>query len=107
MTIDDLATTATLQRLNINKSELEKAYPAFEQMLEFFADMQNADTDTAAFGASIADLAREARECEPEQFRKDDPATVEAYNPSFSLNEAFLKNSGERDGAFIVVPNVL
>jgi aspartyl-tRNA(Asn)/glutamyl-tRNA(Gln) amidotransferase subunit C len=108
MTLDDLVTTANLARLRLDKAELEAAFPAFEQMVSFFADMQNADNDAAAFGSeSIAGLARDARECAPGLFRKDDEAEVAAYNPAFSLNEAFLENSGERDGPFMVVPNVL
>jgi Asp-tRNA(Asn)/Glu-tRNA(Gln) amidotransferase C subunit len=107
MTLDDLVTTAGLARLRLDKAELEKALPAFEQMVSFFSDMQNADDDTAAFGASIADLSRDARESGTAQFRGDDIAGVTGYNPGFSLNEAFLENTGERDGPFMVVPNVL
>jgi aspartyl-tRNA(Asn)/glutamyl-tRNA(Gln) amidotransferase subunit C len=107
MTIEDLVTTASLARLHLDKAELEQAFPAFEQMLAFFADMQNADDDTAAFGASIAGLSRDARESVPALFRGDDPAGADRYNPAFSLNERFLENTGERDGPFMVVPNVL
>jgi aspartyl-tRNA(Asn)/glutamyl-tRNA(Gln) amidotransferase subunit C len=107
MTLDDLVTTAGLARLRLDKEELEKAFPAFEQMVSFFADMQNADNDAAAFGASIAGLSRDARESGTAQFRGDDIAGVADYNPGLSLNEAFLENTGERDGPFMVVPNVL
>jgi aspartyl-tRNA(Asn)/glutamyl-tRNA(Gln) amidotransferase subunit C len=107
MTIDDLITTASLARLRLDKAELEKAFPAFEQMVSFFADMQDADEDTAAFGSPIEGLSRDARECDPALFRKDDAAGADVYNPGFSLNEAFLENTGERDGPFMVVPNVL
>ncbi|MDR1469307.1 MAG: aspartyl/glutamyl-tRNA amidotransferase subunit C [Spirochaetaceae bacterium] len=107
MTIEDLETTASLARLRLDKAELEQAFPAFEQMLSFFADMQDADDDAAAFGAPIAGLSRDAREGESALFRGDDPAGVERYNAAFSLNEAFLENTGERDGPFMVVPNVL
>jgi aspartyl-tRNA(Asn)/glutamyl-tRNA(Gln) amidotransferase subunit C len=107
MTIEDLVTTASLARLRLDKAELEQAFPAFEQMLSFFADMQDADNDTAAFGSPITGLARDAREGVPLLFRGDDPAGVDRYNPAFSLNEAFLGSSGERDGPFMVVPNVL
>jgi aspartyl-tRNA(Asn)/glutamyl-tRNA(Gln) amidotransferase subunit C len=112
MTLDDLVMTAGLARLRLDKAELEKAFPAFEEMVSFFADMQNADNDAAAFGlpsssSSIADLSRDVREYGAAQFRGDDAGGVDAYNPAFSLNEAFLENSGERDGPFMVVPNVL
>ena len=107
MTIDDLVTTASLARLRLDKAELEQAFPAFEEMLAFFADMQDADDDAAAFGMPIAGLSRDAREGSPALFRGDDPAGAARYNPALSLNEAFLENSGERDGPFMVVPNVL
>ncbi|MDR1229887.1 MAG: aspartyl/glutamyl-tRNA amidotransferase subunit C [Spirochaetaceae bacterium] len=108
MTLDDLVTTAGLARLRPDKAELLKAFPAFEEMVSFFADMQNADNDAAAFGSSsIAGLSRDARESCPAQFRGDDAAGVDVYNPAFSLNESFLENTGERDGPFMVVPNVL
>jgi aspartyl-tRNA(Asn)/glutamyl-tRNA(Gln) amidotransferase subunit C len=107
MTIEDMETTASLARLRLDKAELEQAFPAFEQMLSFFADMQDADDDTAAFGVPIAGLARDAREGSPELFRGDDPAGADQYNPAFSLNEAFLENTGERDGPFMVIPTVL
>jgi aspartyl-tRNA(Asn)/glutamyl-tRNA(Gln) amidotransferase subunit C len=107
MTIDDLVTTAGLARLNLDRAALEKAYPAFEEMLLFFADMQDADTDTAAFGLPIEGLSRDAREGDSSLFRPDDEAGGGAYNPNLSLNGAFLENAGERDGPFVVVPNVL
>jgi aspartyl-tRNA(Asn)/glutamyl-tRNA(Gln) amidotransferase subunit C len=108
MTLDDLVTTAGLARLRPDKAELERAFPAFEEMVSFFADMQNADNDAAAFGSlSIADLTRDARENGAAQFRGDDTDGGAVYNPAFSLNEAFLENTGERDGPFMVVPNVL
>jgi aspartyl-tRNA(Asn)/glutamyl-tRNA(Gln) amidotransferase subunit C len=111
MTLDDLVTTAGLARLRPDKAELQKAFPAFEEMVSFFADMQNADNDAAAFASSsslsIEGLSRDARESCPAQFRGDDAEGVDVYNPAFSLNEAFLENSGERDGPFMVVPNVL
>jgi aspartyl-tRNA(Asn)/glutamyl-tRNA(Gln) amidotransferase subunit C len=107
MTLDDLVTTANLARLNLSEAELERAFPAFEQMLSFFAEMQEADNDDAAFGSSIEGLARDARECGAALFRTDDVAGSAVYNPDFALNEAFLENTGERDGLFMVVPNVL
>jgi hypothetical protein len=76
-------------------------------MLEFFAEMRHADEDTAAFGAPLAGLSRDVRESGPALFRADDEAGAAAYNPAFSLNEPFMQNAGERDGPFMVIPNVL
>jgi aspartyl-tRNA(Asn)/glutamyl-tRNA(Gln) amidotransferase subunit C len=49
MDIEDLKVTAALAHLNLDEGELQSAFPAFEQMLGFFAAMQAADEDTAAF----------------------------------------------------------
>jgi hypothetical protein len=43
MNIEDLKETAALAHLNRGEAELEAAFPAFEQMLGFFAAMQAAD----------------------------------------------------------------
>jgi hypothetical protein len=76
-------------------------------MLEFFAEMRYADEDTAAFGAPVAGLSRDVLESGSALFRTDDEAGASAYNPAFSLNEPFMQNAGERDGPFMVIPNVL
>jgi aspartyl-tRNA(Asn)/glutamyl-tRNA(Gln) amidotransferase subunit C len=54
MDIEDLKVTAALAHLNLDEGELQSAFPAFEQMLGFFAAMQAADEDTAAFPAEAA-----------------------------------------------------
>jgi aspartyl-tRNA(Asn)/glutamyl-tRNA(Gln) amidotransferase subunit C len=119
MNIEDLQTTAQLAHLNMGEAELEAAFPAFEQMLGFFAAMQAADNDTAAFPAGFAgdgaqtDSSAFVRSAA--HFRPDNPdynANNSQNTGSIALNdEAFasnlLHNAGDRDGRFIVVPNVL
>ncbi|MDR3335626.1 MAG: aspartyl/glutamyl-tRNA amidotransferase subunit C [Treponema sp.] len=118
MNIEDLKETAALAHLNLDEAELEGAFPAFEQMLGFFAAMQAADDDKAAFPAPAKDLAGSSRTVESGFFRLDsnNPKNFQglaSHNTSANgLNEetlvsALLNNAGERDGRFVVVPNVL
>jgi aspartyl-tRNA(Asn)/glutamyl-tRNA(Gln) amidotransferase subunit C len=134
MKIEDLQATAQLAHLNLDEAELAGAFPAFEQMLGFFAAMQAADEDRAAFSAPIADLADTGRTVTSDYFRLDtQPSPMGEGSPldtqpspqgegfslnnnsnnnfnntaSKGLNENLLNNAGERDGRFIVIPNVL
>jgi aspartyl-tRNA(Asn)/glutamyl-tRNA(Gln) amidotransferase subunit C len=105
MNIEDLQVTAQLAHLNMEEAELAAAFPAFEQMLGFFAAMQAADNDTAAFPAGFADDDAQTGSgafIKPAaHFRSDSPGDTQATAPSL------LDNSGDRDGRFILVPNVL
>jgi aspartyl-tRNA(Asn)/glutamyl-tRNA(Gln) amidotransferase subunit C len=145
MKIDDLRETAMLAHLNLDDAELAGAFPAFEQMLGFFAAMQAADEDRAAFPAPPAGPAAETPGSSDfsllvyaDHFRPDgntrdsntvgdntvdgnthdtntigdntiDDNTIDnlSHNTASGLNENLLNNAGERDGRFIVVPNVL
>jgi aspartyl-tRNA(Asn)/glutamyl-tRNA(Gln) amidotransferase subunit C len=109
MKIEDLQETAALAHLNLKDEELAAAFPAFEQMLGFFAAMQAADEDTGAFSASITGLSRQARTVDADFFRKDaSEESLDSSNKQLDgLNEKLLNNAGERDGRFILVPNVL
>jgi aspartyl-tRNA(Asn)/glutamyl-tRNA(Gln) amidotransferase subunit C len=112
MEIEDLQITAQLAHLNMSEEELAAAFPAFEQMLGFFAAMRGADNDTSAFpagfsaesaGAGSSDRVRSA-----DHFRSDTPN----HDPNNSQNTVsqglnLLHNAGDRDGRFIVIPNVL
>jgi aspartyl-tRNA(Asn)/glutamyl-tRNA(Gln) amidotransferase subunit C len=120
MKIEDLQETARLAHLNMDEEELAGAFPAFEQALGFFALMQAADGDTALFPAG-KDLSGSSRTVSSAHFRPD----ASNYNPNNSHNtastglndpehepprglcRALLDNAGDRDGRFIVVPNVL
>jgi aspartyl-tRNA(Asn)/glutamyl-tRNA(Gln) amidotransferase subunit C len=119
MNIEDLQVTAELAHLNMGDEELAGAFPAFEQMLGFFAAMQAADHDDGAFPAGFsADAAQTGSSAFVKSaafFRPDRPNP----NPNHSQNtgsigpndealvSSLLHNAGDRDGRFIVVPNVL
>jgi aspartyl-tRNA(Asn)/glutamyl-tRNA(Gln) amidotransferase subunit C len=113
MDIEDLKVTSQLAHLNLTEEELTGAFPAFEQMLGFFAAMQAADEDTAAFDVSVSrpDTAN-ARMVLAGHFRPDTHNPNNAHTTaSNGLNQPpirdLIDNAAERDGRFIVVPNVL
>jgi aspartyl-tRNA(Asn)/glutamyl-tRNA(Gln) amidotransferase subunit C len=112
MNIDDLQETARLAHLNLDEAELAASFPAFEQMLGFFAAMQAADEDREAFpweAASRGDgFSGVSRTVTSDHFRSDNqhPDNDSTADPQ-GLNENLLNNAGDRDGRFIVVPNVL
>jgi aspartyl-tRNA(Asn)/glutamyl-tRNA(Gln) amidotransferase subunit C len=117
MKIEELQVTAQLAHLNMGEEELAAAFPAFEQMLGFFAAMEAADNDAGAFPAGFAGDAAQAGPSafitSSAHFRPDRPN----HNPNNSRNAGsigandeasrLLNNAGDRDGRFIVVPNVL
>ncbi|MDR1899696.1 MAG: aspartyl/glutamyl-tRNA amidotransferase subunit C [Treponema sp.] len=101
MTIEDLKETAALAHLNMSDAELAAAFPAFEQMLRFFAIMQAADGDEALAGEDHDTAAGIAAAGD---YRPD---AAESGGFPGDLNETMLNNAGERDGRFVVIPNVL
>jgi aspartyl-tRNA(Asn)/glutamyl-tRNA(Gln) amidotransferase subunit C len=115
MKIDDLKETAALARLNMDEKELAGAFPAFEEMLEYFAAMQAADRDETAFGASflsggsvLSGLSAVSRTVNEDYFRPDAGFSSGEEAPGGEdTNESLLDNAGERDGRFLVIPNVL
>ncbi|MDR1597234.1 MAG: aspartyl/glutamyl-tRNA amidotransferase subunit C [Treponema sp.] len=123
MKIEDLQITAQLAHLNMDEEELAAAFPAFEQMLGFFAAMQAADNDTSAFpaGLSAEDTGSSDRLRSSDHFRSDSPnhnpnnsqntvsqgLNSDRVRPDETLVSNLLNNAGDRDGRFIVIPNVL
>ncbi|MDR0387017.1 MAG: aspartyl/glutamyl-tRNA amidotransferase subunit C [Treponema sp.] len=112
MDIEDLKVTAQLAHLNLDEGELAASFSAFEQMLGFFAAMQAADGDTAAFPASISRQTDAAGTVPAGHFRPDTRNPNNAHTTaSNGLNQPvvpdLIDNAGERDGRVIVVPNVL
>jgi aspartyl-tRNA(Asn)/glutamyl-tRNA(Gln) amidotransferase subunit C len=108
MNIEDLKETAALAHLNPDEAELEAAFPAFEQMLGFFAAMQAADRDEAAFPVPVGGNAGLSRPVESGFFRPDTGKPGAAGGSSGEdAASGLLDNAGERDGCFVVVPNVL
>lgn len=104
MNIQELEETAALAHLDMDRNELAAALPAFEQMLGFFAVMQEADGD-AAFNALVPPLApgqaAGTRLANAAYFRGDAEAETGVSA------ERLIEAAGERDGCFIVIPNVL
>jgi aspartyl-tRNA(Asn)/glutamyl-tRNA(Gln) amidotransferase subunit C len=104
--IEDLRITASLARLNVDEAELQAAFPAFREVLSYFAAMQAADDDKKAFPDGLSGLSFAGADAvESPWFRAD--AAVEPELALPEAGEAMLDNSGERDSHFIVVPNVL
>ena len=107
--LQELTTTAQLARLNVSKDELIAALPAFEQMIDFFAAMEEADKDTAFSQQDEVFPLTSTHMVGAEYFRNDeseagvDPKQKEQPG----INEKMLNNAGKRDGSFIVIPNVL
>jgi aspartyl-tRNA(Asn)/glutamyl-tRNA(Gln) amidotransferase subunit C len=100
MTIEDLRETAALAHLNLSDTELEAAFPSFRQMIDFFEAMAKADP-----GLDSGD-SRPA--FESGFFRKDAVLSAQSTQGArYADVETLLNNAGERDGPFIVVPNVL
>jgi aspartyl-tRNA(Asn)/glutamyl-tRNA(Gln) amidotransferase subunit C len=128
MKIEDLQETVRLAHLNMDEKELAASFPAFEQMLGFFAAMQAADEDRTAFpdgslagdAAPVSGLSGASRTVTSQHFRPDisgDNPNNQPNNPLRGLKDGaaareplvsdMLNNAGERDGRFVVVPNVL
>lgn len=104
MKIEDLQETARLAHITMDDRELSAAFPAFEQMLGFFAAMQAADDDQGAFpgGNDPSRLSGTSLTLSSAHFRQDNPG-----NAVSSLTGNLFDNAGDRDGNFVVVPNVL
>jgi aspartyl-tRNA(Asn)/glutamyl-tRNA(Gln) amidotransferase subunit C len=101
MELKDLRETAALAHLNLGEQELAAAFPAFEEMLGYFALMQAADSETTGPAPGISAAARTVASG---HFRGDRGGS---NPPGEDRIEAMLNSAGERDGRFVVVPNVL
>ena len=97
MELTDLRETADLARLNMSDEELKKTFPAFEEMLSFFAVMQAADTDGAEGMAASAKVVTAG------YLRPDTTDSPQEKD----LSESMLSQAPQRDGRFMVIPNVL
>jgi len=89
---EELITTANLARLKLDESEYEKFNQEITRMIETFSIIEKADVD--ALPPAIHLVAKENRT------REDVPADV-------SIADRLIENAPEKDGRFIVVPNVL
>jgi aspartyl-tRNA(Asn)/glutamyl-tRNA(Gln) amidotransferase subunit C len=111
MDLTVLRETAALARINMSGDELEKTFPAFEQMLSFFAVMER-DSDNTGEQTDFTDAKTAAAEgnlgpvgpvCRVPGYLRPDTASP----PDEDLFESMLSQAPERDGRFIVIPNVL
>ncbi len=115
MVQDDLQATAALAHLDLSEDEAAAALPAFELMLEYFAAMKAADTDTDAFGVSVSTLPPTAQAFSVgTRLRADvlnsNPANNNSNtNPNAlpNLSSEILERAPESENRFIVIPNVL
>jgi Asp-tRNA(Asn)/Glu-tRNA(Gln) amidotransferase C subunit len=98
MELKDLKQTAALARLGLSEQELQAILPDFEQMLLLIDLMQTDDQSSN----TISKLSSE-RIVSSDFFRrdKDDSISCERFT------DRILTQAGERDGCFIVIPNVL
>jgi Asp-tRNA(Asn)/Glu-tRNA(Gln) amidotransferase C subunit len=98
MTITDLRETAALAHLSMTDSELKGVFPAFEQMLSFFSAMDDSGIDAAG---ALSGALNSARIVGADQFRPD------AVPAGKRAETDLVANAGDRDGPFILIPNVL
>jgi hypothetical protein len=120
MKIEDLKVTARLAHLGLSEEDLGAALPAFEQMLDYFAVMQTADGSRADSSGSAdikavhSDLVLSIHQFNNANFPANstnlDTNSLNNsgnHNENQAFNNNLLNQAGERNGNFIVVPNVL
>ena len=113
MTIEELKEVADMAYLQPNESELAGLFPQFAELLGFFDTVQAADGDSIAFPEGLAPVSS-ALAVASGNYRKVNSgfyrsagSTSPNDSSSRDLIEKFLDNAGEKDGRFMVVPNVL
>jgi aspartyl-tRNA(Asn)/glutamyl-tRNA(Gln) amidotransferase subunit C len=106
MDMEDLRETAALAHLNLDEKELSGAFSAFEQMLGYFAAMEAADREAASPDVGpAAGISAVARTVSSPHFRPDDQPLGSPGGEE--VISRMLDSAAERDGRFVVVPNVL
>jgi aspartyl-tRNA(Asn)/glutamyl-tRNA(Gln) amidotransferase subunit C len=98
MELKDMQETAALARIGMSDDDLEKTFPAFEQMLSFFAVMKDGCNTFSEHAEDFTAAKTAASGC----LRPDTAAA-----PDEDLFESMLSQAPERDGRFFVIPNVL
>ena len=109
MEIRVLQETADLARISMSKEELLNSFPAFEEMLSYFAAMEAADKDKTAFPPDESRSESSAaffRRVNAAYFRGDS-VTAFSSDSHEDPGKKMIEKAGERDGRFIVIPNVL
>ena len=99
--MNDLQETAALARMNLSEQEQGELFCAFEQMLSLFDLMQAADAALPAFAKQADFVTAMAIPVDSGYLRSDTAETP--LDPV----ESMLSQAPERDGSFIVIPNVL
>jgi aspartyl-tRNA(Asn)/glutamyl-tRNA(Gln) amidotransferase subunit C len=92
MDADELVVTARMARLRLSQQEQERLGHAVEQMLAHFSHMRAID---------VHDLAPTTHALLKENRLRED---MENHT---ELGDKLLENAPEREGRFIVIPNVL
>jgi aspartyl/glutamyl-tRNA(Asn/Gln) amidotransferase C subunit len=94
MTKEELYVMASFTSLELNEAEAEKLNQAINRMIDYLSIMDKADVDGLEPAIHIA--VKESRT------REDVPAPLE-----FSIADKLIENAPEKEGRFVVVPNVL
>ena len=89
---EELFITASLARLELEDTEAEKLNQELTEMIEYFSLMDKIDVDALSPTTHIVVNGNRSRE--------DVPAEI-------SIADKLIENAPEKDGRFIVVPNVL
>ena len=97
MEIDDLMETAAMARLCINEQEMQKNLETFNGILAYLDIMQN--YDGGEFNAALS-----ARVVGSDHFRPDN---VNWGGSNTDTGQKLVDKAPEKDGPFIVIPNVL
>jgi len=94
---EELFITANLARLELDESEAEKLNQAVSQMIEYFTLMDKVDVENLSPTTHILTKENRTREDIPRQNKEAE----------ISLANKLIENAPEKEGRFIVVPNVL
>jgi aspartyl-tRNA(Asn)/glutamyl-tRNA(Gln) amidotransferase subunit C len=90
---EELLITASLARLELNESEIDRLDEAVSGMIEYFSVMDEIDV--------------EGLEPTTHTFVKENRTREDINIDNSGMPDTLLENSPERDERFIVVPNVL
>jgi aspartyl-tRNA(Asn)/glutamyl-tRNA(Gln) amidotransferase subunit C len=96
---EELLITANLARLELDEVEIEKLSQAATQMIEYFSLMDKVDIDALSPTTHVVPQKSAGQE---NRTREDVPAPAET-----SIADKLIENAPEKDGRFIIVPNVL
>ena len=115
VTRDELRETAGLAYLALDENEFELLFGALQESLAYLALMQAAGESQNPAQPTNSLLATIAGRVDSQGFRSDTPANnahSNGINPTplgnaQALGGDLIQNAGERNGRFIVVPNVL